>query len=263
MSNGLKVEKLTFEKILKEINLNLEEGTINALMGKGGSGKTSLLKSLAGLINYEGTIIYNEMIVTKNNMYDIRKKIGIYLGIKNLENKTSFLNIIEPLNNLNYPYDKAKKKVYEISRKLGINSLLYKDLNALSHSEKKVISFVQSIIHEPKIILIDGLFDSLDIYYKNKIITYLKQIKKNKKNIIIFTTNNSEDLWYSDNLIVIKNGKILFSDNLEKAIEDENIFLKNDIKLPFLIDLSYKLKSYDLIYNLIKENEKLVDEIWQ
>ena len=82
MSSGLKVEKLTFEKILKEINLNLEEGTINALIGKSGSGKTQLLKSLAGLIDYEGTIIYNEMIITKDNMYDIRKNRNIFRNKK-------------------------------------------------------------------------------------------------------------------------------------------------------------------------------------
>lgn len=263
MSGGLKVENLNFKKTLKDISFTLENGTVTALMGKGSSGKTTLLKCLFGLVDYEGIVNVNGTLITKDNIEVESKNLGIYLGIDNLENKNAFLNIIEPLENLNYFTTKAKKKVYEISRKLGIDSLLYKNFNSLSHSEKKVISFAQSIIHEPKVILIDNLFDSLDIYYKNKIVTYLNQIKKSRKSIIIFTTNNSEDLLLVDNLILIRNGKIIDSGSVKNLIQDENLFLKNDIKLPFLIDLSHKLKAYDLIDELLYDYDKLVDEIWK
>ena len=263
MSGGLKVENLNFKNILKNINFTLENGTITALIGKSSSGKTTLLKSLFGLVDYEGFVNVNGTLITKDNIEVESKNLGIYLGIDNLENKNAFLNIIEPLENLNYSTTKAKKKVYEISRKLGIDSLLYKDFNLLSHSEKKVISFAQSIIHEPKVILIDNLFDSLDFYYKNKIVTYLNQIKKSKKSIIIFSTNNSEDLLFADNLILIRNGKIIDSGSVKDLIQDEKLFLKNDIKLPFLIDLSYKLKAYDLIDEVIYNYDEMVYKIWK
>lgn len=263
MSAGLKIENLNYQKVLKDINFNLKEGTITALIGKNSSGKTLLLKCLFGLCNYEGIVELDGVIITNNNKYEQMKQFGIYTDLNKLENKNAFLNIIEPLEDLNYSINKAKKKVYEISRKLGIDSLLYKDFNLLSYSEKKVISFVQSIVHEPKIILIDNLFDSLDICYKNKIVSYLNQIKKSRKIIIIFTTNDNEDLLLADNLIIIKNGKIVDSGSVEKLIQNENLFLKNDIKLPFLVDLSYKLKAYNLIDDLIYEHDKMVDEIWK
>lgn len=263
MSNEIRVENLTFQKNLINLTFILKEGTINALMGRSGSGKTSLLKSIFGLVKYEGTILYNNLIITDDNISEIRKNFGIYLGISNLENKNVFLNLIEPLKNLNYPNDKAKKKVYEISRKLGIENLLYKELNVLSHSEKKVVSFAQSIIHDPKVILIDCLFDSLDVYYKNKVVGYLKQLKKSKKAIVIFTTNDSEDLLFADELIIIKTGKIVSNGTIDDLIKDEKKFIKSDIKLPFLIDLSYKLKSYELIDKLIYNTEEMVDELWK
>lgn len=263
MNFKLNVENLKCKDVLKDINLNIQEGTINILMGNNGSGKTMLLKCIFGLIDYEGFIKYSNKILNNDDIDKSRKKLGIYLGINNLENKNVFLNIIEPLNNLNYDNTKSKNKVYEITKKLGIENLLYKEVNSLSHSEKKIVSFAQSIIHEPKIIMIDGLFDSIDIYYKNRVINYLNQLKKTKKCIIILTTNNSEDLWLADNLIIIKNGKILVNDSVYKLIEDENIFYKNDIKLPFIIDLSYKLKVYDLIDKLIYTPLEMVDEIWQ
>lgn len=262
MNGELRVENLKYNDILKDINLNIKEGTINVLMGNNGSGKTLLFKCILGLVNADGLVIYNGDIITNDNLNIIRKNFGIYLGLNNLEDKSAFLNIIEPLNYLNCDIEKSKKMVYEISKKLGIEKFLYKNISSLSHSEKKMISFIQSIIHEPKVIIIDGLFDSLDVYYKNKIINYLKFLKKSKKCIIIFTTNNSEDLWIADNLIIIKNGKVLINDNVYKLIQDENLFHKNNIKLPFVIDLSYKLQIYDLIDKLIYSIDEVVDEIW-
>ena len=245
------VENLMYKDILKDISFSLKEGTINALVGMNGSGKTLLFKSLFGLVAVEGLINVNGMIVTKESIQDIRKNFGIYLDFNTLENKTVFLNIIEPLINLDYDECIAKKKVYEISKKLGIENLLYKEIETLSHSQKKMVSFAQCVIHDPNIILIDGLLDGLDTYYKNKVVDYLKKYKKNRKAIIIFTTNNSEDLLLAENLLILKNGKILVNGLVKKLIQDENIFLKNRIKLPFIADLSYKLKAYNLINRFI------------
>ena len=124
------------------------------------------------------------------------------------------------------------------------------------------MAYIQSIIHEPKVILIDNLFDSMDSCIKNKIVKYLKELKK-KNCIIIFITSNSEDLMFADNLILIKNGRIIENGSVKNLIQNETLFLKNDIKLPFLIDLSYKLKAYDLIDDLIFDYDKMVDEIWK
>lgn len=260
MKSVLVVENLNYKDKLKNINLELKQGQITALMGKSGSGKTLLLKSIFGLINSQGNINFNGIILTKDNSYEVRKNFGIYLGLNILDDKMVFENLIDSLINLNYDIDIAKKKVYEISKKLGIENLLYKEINALSYSQKKIVCFAQSVIHEPKVILIDNLFDSLDINYKNKIVKYLKQMKKC---IILFTTNNSEDLWFSDNVIIMKNGKIIDYNKVKDLINEEDKFTKNDIKLPFLIDLSYKLKSYELIDNLICDCDEMVDEIWQ
>ena len=86
---------------------------------------------------------------------------------------------------------------------------------------------------------------------------------KNKKNIILFTTNNGEDLMIADNLVVIKDGKIVEQGELEDLLQNENLFIKNDIELPFMSDLSNKIMSYELIDKPIYEMDEMVDEIWQ
>ena len=263
MKSGLKIENLCFKDILTDVYFELIPGTITALVGKSGSGKTLLLKSIVGFIDCSGTISLDRVVFDKKNIEDQIKNIGIYLNTKILEDKSVISNLMDPLLNLNYQEENAKKNIYELTKKLGIDDLLYKEVNTLSHSQKKVVAFAQSIAHSPKLILIDNLFDSLDEYYKEKIISYLKGIKKNKKNIILFTTNSGEDLMFADNLIIIKEGKIAEQGELEDLLQNENLFIKNDIELPFMSDLSNKIMSYELIDKPIYEMYEMVDEIWQ
>lgn len=263
MKCGLKVENLYFKDILSDVNIELDHGTINALVGKSGSGKSFLLKSIVGFIDYSGTISLDGIVFNKRNIEDQIKNIGIYLNTKILENKSVISNLMDPLINLNYQEENAKKIVYEITNKLGIDDLLYREVNTLSHSQKKVVAFAQSIVHSPKLILIDNLFDSLDAYCKEKIISYLKGLRKTKKSIILFTTNNGEDFMLADNLLIIKCGKIVEYGETEKLLKNETLFVKNDIELPFMSDLSNKIMAYELIDRPIYDMNEMVDEIWQ
>ena len=126
-----------------------------------------------------------------------------------------------------------------------------------------MVSFAQSIIHSPNLILIDNLFDSLDKHYKEKIISFLKSIKKTKKTIILFTANNSEDLFLADNLLIIKSGKIIEMGEPKKLLENESLFIKNDVDIPFISDLSNKMIAYELINKPIYDMNEMVEEIWQ
>lgn len=262
MKCGLKVENLYFKDILNDINIELKSGTINALVGKSGSGKTTLLKSIVGFFETSGTISLGSVVFDKKNIVDQIKNIGIYLNTKVLENKSVISNLMDPLLNLNYQEENAKKIVYELTRKLGVDDLLYREVNTLSHSQKKAVAFAQSVVHAPKLLLIDNLFDSLDKYYKEKIISYLKVLKKSKKSIILFATNNGDDLMLADNLIIIRDGKIVGQGQVEELLKNENLFVKNDIELPFMSELSNKIIAYELIDRPIYNMNEMVDEIW-
>lgn len=266
MKTLLKVENLNYREILKNINFDLNSGTITALMGNCGSGKTTLLKSLFGLIKAEGFVCINGIILTKDNKKDLTKEMAICLSTQNLENlseeKTVYQNIIESLSNLGFADKYISKQSYEFSKKLGIETLLYKKVNELSYSQKKLVLLLQTTIHNPKIILLDDIFESMDLESKNKTINYLQWFKS-KKNSILFTTNNSEDLIWSDNLIIMKKGEIKSQGSCAELFENDNIFIKNKLRLPFLVELSHKLKLYGLIDKLVLNYDEMVDEIWQ
>lgn len=252
------VENLNNE-FLSNINFSLNAGTFTAIIGKSGSGKTLLLKCLAGLLEHSGTVKFDDSVITKS----FNKDIGIYLGTINLNNDTVFSNILEPLNNLDVSLEKSKKKVYDITKKLGIDNLIHKNINTLSFGEKKVVAFAKSIVHTPNIIFLDNIFDGLDTNYKNTIVKYLTKLKKEKNISVLFTTNDSENLMLADNIIVLNKGEIVSKGTREELFKDSNVFIKNKLKLPFIIDLSNKLESYELTHDLVYSIPEMVDKLWK
>ena len=247
--------------ILSNINFSVEPNTFTALIGKNGSGKTQLLKCIAGIAKYSGDVWIKGNVIKKSPVLD--KNIGIYLGTVNLSGGTVFSNLLEPLINLGVSTDRAKKKVYEITKKISIDKILYKKIETLSYGEKKVVAFAKSIIHTPDILLLDNLFDSLDTSYKNAIIKYLKSRKQEKDFSVIFTTNDSENLMLADDIIILNKGKMVVKDSCKELFKDDTIFIKSKLKTPFVIDLSNKLKSYGLIDDLVYSIPDMVGVLWK
>ena len=119
MKCALKIENLSYKNILKNINIDIEDNNIYALIGKSGSGKTTFLKCIFNLIKYEGTI---------NSQYPLTK-IGIYLNdIKFLYNDV-YSNLSNPLINLGISKSNCKKTVFDICKKLDIENLIYNNID--------------------------------------------------------------------------------------------------------------------------------------
>lgn len=256
MKNKITVSNLNC-KNLNSINFQISQSSITAIIGKDNSEILTLFKCIANIYDYTGTIQINNSSINNSD------EVSLYLGNINLSTKNVFDNLIEPLINIGVDIKLATKKVYSISKKLGINNLIYKDINNLSYSQKKIISFAKSVVIEPSIFLAYDIFSSFDQYYRKKVLEYILYLKS-KGSIILFTTNNMDDLIESDNIIILVDGEIVLFSESKKAFEnDKNIFDSNKIKLPFIVDLSYKLISYGLIDKLIYNSEKMVDELWK
>lgn len=256
MKNKITVSSLNC-KNLNNISFQITQASLTTIIGKDNSEILALFKCIADIYDYTGTIQINNSSINNSN------KVSLYLGNINLSTKNVFDNLIEPLINIGVDIKLAVKKAYSISKKLGINNLIYKDINSLSYSQKKLISFAKSVIIEPSILLMYDIFSSFDEYHKKKVLEYILYLKS-KGSIVLFTTTNIDDLLESDNIIVLVNGKIVSFNETKKVFENEKkIFESNKIKLPFIVDLSYKLMSYGLINKVIYNSEKLVDELWK
>lgn len=251
----LEISDLNFsynkKTIFENLNLKIKEGDFLFITGSTSCGKTTLIKILAGLI--------------KTNIKTLEKKeIGIVFD--NPENffvaETVKEEISFTLINLKYKKTEIEKKVKEITSLLKIEYLLDYNPHSLSGGEKELVSLAAALINNPKLLLIDGTFAMLDELTKEKIMKLLKKLNKEQKLTIICTTANLEDVLYGKELVLIDK-KVVLKEKIKNAFNDEKIFKKYNLELPFLASLSHKLKYYGLIDKIILNMDKMVNELWK
>jgi len=207
-------------------------------------------------LNYEGNIyLYNENLTLENQV-----QVGFFTEDDiTLENNV-FEELMQLLENTGIDSELAQKRIYNIFKTLDIIECLYKLENELSTKEKALVNFVFSIIHEPKLLIIDRCLENLDENNKNKIFSYLKTQKK--ITILLISTDNT---YFNEtsNYLFLDDGKIVLSGTFNEVIKEEKTFIKCGSNLPFYVDLCNKLKSYELIDSIMLDEEKLVNEIWK
>jgi len=257
MESVLKIDKLKYKDVLKEITFSLEDKSFNILVGANGSGKTTIVNAIIGLLKYDGniTLLGNDIKNKENN-----SEVGFFLSDNIKLEDNLFNELLSMLKNLNYEEEKAKKRIFSIAKKFDITSILYKNFEELLEYEKVIISFVFSIVHDPKLLIIDNDLEKLDNKYKNKILNY---IKTQKKLTVLFLTNDSDYFYDADKVLLLIDGKVIELNSFEEVLKSEKKLIKCGSSLPFYVDLSNKLISYELLSSNILDAEELVNEIWK
>lgn len=252
----LKIENLSYQinkkTILDNINLELDDKQVISLIGPNGSGKSTLLKAIEGLIKYKGKINTDKDTFTTY-----------------ITDKQEFLsdivyeNISTNLESLNYTQDEIEEKIKNISKLFGIEEILYENIYRLNNYQKTIVYFISEIIHNPKIILLDNAFIKLDNNEQNSLFKIIRKYLLNNNILLINTSNRADDLLFSDKIIIINEGKIEQIDETKQVLENEKLFTKLGLELPFLVDLSIKLKYYELLDKTYYNAKEMVNKIWK
>ena len=213
----IKLKNLCFrydeEFILKDINLEIKEGSFTAIIGANGSGKTTLAKHLnALLLPTKGSVIVDGLD-TKQNEFEVRRKVGFVF--QNFEDQI-INSIVEEdvafgLENLELSIDKVNKTVKETLEKMGIVNLAKNNVNMLSSGQKQLVALAGILAMKPKYIVFDEPTTMLDSRNKKNIMKTIKELNKIGKITIIMITNALEDLKYADYAIALRNGSVVFS----------------------------------------------------
>ena len=157
------------------------------------------------------------------------------------------------LENLNLQKQEIKEKVESIARKLKIYPILEKEPYNLNEEEKWLLKLASALVIDPKILIIDDGFSSLHPKKTKLVLEFLKKL--NKKGLtIITTTSNPEETLYASDIIILENGKAKTKTKEELLDEYMN---------PFIINLSEKLKLYNLIKKTYLNEVKLVKNLWK
>lgn len=200
--------------------LAIEDGAIFSIIGPNGAGKTTLLniigmfdKPKRGRIEISGRDIFKE-----KNRLSIRREMSFVFSQPYLLNQSVFHNILLPLKL------RGINKTKDIDTLLSffkIEHLKNKNAHKISQGEKHRVALARAFVTNPKILLLDEPFLSLDKRYKESLMDDLKKaIAENNTTVIFVTQEQSESLRLSDKIAVMKNGRILQTDT------PQNIFTK-------------------------------------
>ena len=204
---------------VKSVNFNIEEGELVGYIGENGAGKSTTLKMLTGLLTpTSGKVVVNGIIPNENRIEN-NKNIGAVFGQKtqlwwDLPVIESFRLIKKMYKIPENEYRKNLKKFTEI---LDLEDLLEKQVKNLSLGQKMRCEIAATFLHNPKIVYLDEPTIGLDVFVKENIRNFIKDINKEKKTTVILTTHDLKDIEdICDRIILLDKGQIIYDGEKQK-----------------------------------------------
>lgn len=204
---------------VKGVNFNIEEGELVGYIGENGAGKSTTIKMLTGLLTpTSGSVVVNGIVPNEKRIQN-NKQIGAVFGQKtqlwwDLPVIESFRLIKKMYKIPENEYRKNLKKFTEI---LDLEDLLEKQVKNLSLGQKMRCEIAATFLHNPKIVYLDEPTIGLDVFVKEKIRTFIKEVNKEKKTTVILTTHDLKDIEdVCDRIILLDKGQIIYDGNKQK-----------------------------------------------
>ena len=226
----LKVEHLNFsydgvKKVLDDINFEIYEHEMVAIVGKNGAGKSTLSKIIVGFENPDsGNLILKDHDIKNMSIKQRGEVIGYVLQNPNqMICKTMIYDEVAlGLRNMGISEDEIKQRVTKTLKICGLSPFIDWPISALSYGQKKRVTIASILVLKPKIIILDEPTAGQDYYHYSEIMEFLKSLNEQGQTIILITHDMHLMLEYTKRAIVLANGKKI-ADNLasEVLINDE------------------------------------------
>jgi len=229
--NNLK-KNYGLKEAVKGISFKIKDNEILGLLGPNGSGKTTTIGMMLGLLKPSNGEIIIDGKKIENNRIEILKKINFISPYIELPKKLTVKQNLIVYGKL-YSVSDIKNRIEYLSEKLRLNDLLNKITGELSSGQKNRVSLAKALINKPKVLLLDEPTASLDPEIGDFVRTFLENYKKEKKiSILLASHNMSEVTRLCKSILMMKDGIIIDSGSPEELISKhgrknlEEVFLK-------------------------------------
>jgi energy-coupling factor transport system ATP-binding protein len=256
---SIKIENLTYvympktpfeKKALDNVNLEIEDGEFLAVIGHTGSGKSTLIQHLNGLLKPASGKIYvdgTDITDKDTKLVDIRKKVGLVFQYPEYQlfEETIAKDIAYGPSNLGLNEDEILKRVKKSMEMVGLNYEEYKDISPfeLSGGQKRRVAIAGVIAMEPKVLILDEPTAGLDPAGRDDILEQIKLLHEKYNMTIILVSHSMEDVGkLAEKIIVMNDGHIELQGKPKEVFKEIDTLEKIGLAVPQVTYLMRELK---------------------
>ena len=241
--------------VLKNIEFEVEENTVNVILGLNGSGKTTLIKLITGVLSApKGTLFIDGQDMSLLSSSELSRKISYVPQNISDDNDFSVLDYLTfgRMNRIKFyaaPKEEDYQKALAVAEEFQIEHLLDRKMNELSGGQRQLVVIARAVIQDADVILMDEPTSSIDYRYIDRFVRYLNILKNRGKTIVFSCHNPSIPLILNANVFVLGQGELQYSGNARTLLTYKTLCdiygceLVSADKLPYQ---EYSIKPIDL-----------------
>lgn len=237
-------------EIIKNVSFKVEKGKNLCIVGPNGCGKSTILKSIANIIEYRGNITIDGMEVKNLSRKDLAKKVALMSQISQIYFSYT---IYEAVSLGRYAHSKGmfnslssedKKIVLDSIDKVGLLEQKDKSITELSGGQLQRVFLARTFAQDPDVILLDEPTNHLDLKYQIELLKHLSKWAKEKNKIVVGVLHDLNLVHYfSDSVCLLNDGEVVQKGDSKKVFTSENLKSVYNIDVvKFMLDILEKWK---------------------
>ena len=241
-------------RALKDVNLTINEGDFLGIVGHTGSGKSTFIQHLNGLIKVqEGEIEVFDIRLTnakkpKPDLRKLRSHVGMVFQYPEYQlfEETVYKDVAFGPKNLGLSQEEINDRVKEAIELVGLDYEKYKDRAPfeLSGGQKRRVAIAGIIAMKPKVLILDEPTAGLDPSGKEQILSLIKNLKeKCSPTIIVISHDIDEITRFANRLVVFNDGKVAFDEPMKELFKHQQELVEMGLDIPLAIKIANELKA--------------------
>jgi len=269
MTSAVEVKDLTFSYeegtlTIDHVSFSVEKGSYTAIVGHNGSGKSTIAKLIAGLLEKSGgEILIDGLAMNEENYNAIREKIGIVF--QNPDNQfigsTVRDDIAFGLENHCVPQEEMDPIIDKYAERVGMTKFLDKEPGNLSGGQKQRVAIAGVLAMSPEILIFDEATSMLDPQGKDEIKKVIRQLHEESSLTILSITHDIDEVANADAVIAMYQGKVAMTGTPHEVFADEKKIQDIRLDMPFSMKMAKYLKRAGVKVENHLTIEGLVDEL--
>ena len=224
MGSALQIKNVSHKfgefKALKNVSIKIDSGDFTVLLGLNGAGKTTLYSLITRLYNNNSGSIKIHNFDVREESTDALKNIGVVFQQPTLDLDLSVeenLHYHSSLHGLSFP--DAKERIEEEIKRIDLAEKLKNKVRSLSGGQRRRVEIARSLLHKPKLLLLDEPTVGLDIGSRQMILKHVKSLCKKGQLAVLWATHLIDEIDKGEKVVIINKGKIVESGDVIKIVK--------------------------------------------